>query len=594
MTGNNGEHMPNDFITITNIVGELNQLLKGGKIEKITQPYATDIVLSIYAPSGRHQLLLSASATTPNIRITNKKFISPTVAPAFTMHLRKNLVGSRIEGIRTIGEDRIIALDLCGRNELKDIINHTLILEIMSRYSNIILIKENDIISDALKRFSIDGSNNRVFMPGIKYSLPPNNKIKILNYEKIRNLLYDATIDECYNIFKSKVSGAASSTIEYLLNNASQHNDKVNVDTVINKIKRLLLSYRDNSAVVCYDCNIVNNCNNIVDFSVINYNPDNINAEYVGSINRATDIYFTHKIDSANYINRKNQLTAAIKKIINKTEKKLNNIDEKLIETLETDKYKLYGDLIINNIYLIKNNPPKVSLTDYESGNIIDIPLNIKYSPSYNAKLYYNRYNKLKRTSIQSQEQRQLCLNELNYYKSIELSLASATTLLDFMDIEKELMLIGAIKELPNKNKHSGKLKANKQPAKSIKYTPTLNRYNYKNYIIYVGKNNLQNDYLTFTLANSNDIWLHVKNLHGSHVLIKNDNNEIIADDCIQCAAELAVFYSQAKNSDKIEVDYTEKKNVKRHPTGNSGQVIYVKYKTILANSSEHADIMVK
>ncbi|MDE6968125.1 MAG: NFACT family protein, partial [Clostridia bacterium] len=365
----------------------------------------------------------------------------------------------------------------------------------------------------------------------------------------------------------SGISGISMNTAEEIISysNIMDSNIPLNVDKVYDSIEKFFNIY---GTELYSPCNSIDKENNSIDYFVTPYNSLNLCYEKCGSLSEAIE-KLTDKIDIADRHREKSKhLLSAIKKYRNRNQKKLQKATEKLNECDKMEEYKKLGELITSNLYKLKKGDEYLQCVDYYSPDMreITIPLNPQYSPSKIAQDYFKRYNKLKRTLDIVINQIDETKEDLKYIDTIEQTLNNCNLSADLFQIEQELYTIGALKKMKNKL------------PKSVKEgSPIL--YEFKNFVIAVGKNNYQNDKLTFKTANGGDIWLHTLDYHGSHTIIFTDG-ETPEDDVITFAAEIASFYSNGKNSDKVPVDYTLRKYVKRNPNGKLGMVTYTNQKT--------------
>ena len=574
--------MPNDYITFKALTRELDSFLKGGKIDKVTMPEIDEVNLLVRANNQNYNLAISCNASNPRIHLTHQKKASPIIALAFCMHLRKYLQNGRIESIYTLNEDRIIVIEVTSKNEMRDEVRYRLIAEMMGRYSNIIMVNDKDIITDALKQVPFDVMTKRTLIPTAKYTIPEQPKIKLSEKEKIYDALCAYSGNSISQMLSNVISGIAKSTAQEIVHLANIEDNKQ--DLTKEEIERIIDSI--NTFDNIYDSKLYSPCvalaNNVaIDFYVTKYNQINEYKNY-DTLNEAIENCLAKKDDVYRQQEKTKYLLKAYNAQLSRLKKRLEKSNQRLAEASSKDTYKIYGELIISNIYKIKKGDTKAIVNNYyDSDNKeISITLDEMLSPQQNAQQYFKKYNKLKHTEEVALEQIDELENEIEYLKTIEPFISRAQTPQEIQELERELANIGAIK--------SQRQKGNKKPQEA----PPIH-YNYKGFNIYVGKNNLQNDKLTFKVANGGDIWLHTKAFHGSHTIICLEGKEI-RDEIIQFAAEVCAFYSDCDNTSKVEVDYTQRKNVKRHPNKNPGMVLYEVYKTANIAPNEHKEFLVK
>lgn len=569
--------MPNDLVTLQALANELNNTLAGGKIEKIFQPEKDEISIIIRSKGVKHNLVISCNAQNPRIHISAMKKENPITAPTFCMHLRKYISSGIIESVSLLNQDRIFLISIIARNELKDTINYGLIAEMMGRYSNILLINGEFKISDAMKQVSFDSATKRCILPSVKYTPPDQVKILPSQIDKIKQCLTDFKEDNLAKYLYSNISGISPETANDIIArcNINLLNKPLN-DSETMELCEMINRYFDIYNDVLYSPCVNKNAQGKI--------TDYYTTEYIGLNDCEKSLTLSQAIESLNGVKdigerhreKTKHLSQALKKYKSRNEKKLQKAKDKLIECENMNIYKKYGDIILGNLHSIKKGDTVLTAPDYYEDGMpnIDVPLNIQYTPSKCAQDYFKKYNKLKRTKEVIVTQIIETEEILEYAKSIESSIENSVSSSDLLQIEEELYKIGAIK----------KLKTTKN--KSVKAgSPII--YEYADTIICVGKNNIQNDKLTFKTAHNSDIWLHSLQFHGSHVVVFTEGCKS-SDELLTFAAELAAYYSQGKSADKVPVDYTEIRNVKRNPNGNLGMVTYTKQHTIYVTPKPH------
>lgn len=569
--------MPNDLVTLKALSAELDDTLKGGKIEKIYQPEKDEITLSIRSKGQKYNLVISANAQNPRIHLTSVKKENPVTAPSFCMHLRKYLNSGIIENIAIFGEDRIIDITIISKTEMKDIVNFHLIAEMMGRYSNILLLNSKYVITDAIKQVPFDAATKRCVLPSCEYKLPEQTKLLPSDTNGIVNLLKEFKGGDLAKYLTSGISGISFLTAEEIIYRANINTNKIPLN--VEKIAQTITTFFDifNSDIYS-PCTSIANSGEAMDYFVTNYNSQNMTYKKESSLSAAIECLTQKKDIDERHREKAKHLVNAIKKYKNRNEKKLQKANEKLAECEKMDEYKKYGELITSNLYRLKKGDEYLLCVDYYHPDMkeITIPLNPQYSPSKIAQDYFKKYNKLKRTLDIIINQIDETKEDLKYIDTIAQTLNNCTLSADLYQIEQELFNIGAIKKMKTKM------------PKSIKEgSPIL--YEYEDYVIAVGKNNFQNDKLTFKTANGGDLWLHTLNYHGSHTIIFTDGTTP-PDNVITFAAEVAAFYSNGNQNDKVPVDYTLKKFVKKNPNGKLGMVTYTNQKTAFVKPCAHKE----
>ncbi len=575
--------MPNDLLTLTALASELNCLLSGGKIEKIYQPEKDEIALTIRSKGTKYNLVISCNAQNPRIHLSTIKKENPMTAPQFCMHLRKYITSGVIDSVSLIASDRIFDIAIISKTELKDTVKLHLIAEMMGRYSNILLVNDNMRISDVIKQVSFDLATKRCVLPSATYTLPEQTKALPTDSSAITAALnnYDGT-----NLAKfiiSNIGGLAYISAEEIVRSAGLDNEtttslnKVQIASIVDTFDKLFNIYDKADFAPCVQ---LDEKGNPKDYFVRPYLCTGAEFKLADSVSEAIQSLTLRKDTTERHREKSKHLYGALKKYRSRNDKKLKKAEEKLLECDKMDMYKKYGELITSNLYQLKKGDTELVTTDYyeEDMPTISIPLNVQYSPSKCGQDYFKRYNKLKRTLDVIVGQIAETKAILQYTGSIEANLAVCLSPNDLLQIEEELYAIGAIKKMKNKQR------------KGVKAgSPLL--YEYMDHLIAVGKNNIQNDKLTFKTANGGDMWLHTLGYHGSHTIIFLEG-EAIPNEVLQFACELAGYYSQGRENDKVAVDYTNRKNVKRDSSGNLGMVTYSAQNTAYVKPNNHLEFL--
>ena len=560
-----------DGIVTKKIVYELQSLL-GYKIDKIYEPNKDTIIIGLYGNFKNVALLSCISPINYRIHITNNMIKNPNIAPNFCMLLRKHILGYKIKKIYTKGLERVVFIELENAENPNNIIIKKIVIELMGKHSNIILMDYNSIIIDSLRHTNIENNAQRDIYPTAKYIEPILNKkdfLKINNFNEFYKSLNLEDKENYLNKIINIYNGISFSNLKGLSNiqkKESYSSDKLELHSIYDSLTNLLSS---NNLTIKYLSNDYYLC-------LSDTSPENFKLNY------ALDNFYSKKETAELFKNYRNTLLNIILAYFKKYEKRLENIDTKLEECKNMDKYKLYGELITANLYKMPNyNIPSIQLENYyDNNNLVKIPLDKKYSPQYNANKYYKKYSKLKNAleivSIQKKE----TIEEIKYIESIVYELDNCKTIEDVQEIYDEISEI----EIFKSNKKISKNKKSSKPKKITKnkfvsFNPL--KYNIEGYTIYVGRNNKENDYLTNKFASKNDLWFHTKEIHGSHVILKTIPNETVPENIIYEAAKLAANHSKAKGSSNIPVDYCLVQYVKKIPGNKPGLVIYKNNRTI-------------
>lgn len=566
--------MPSDALTISYITKELNEILSGGKITKINQPEKDEVIIYVYTKNGTKRLVVSANANLPRCHITNRDKQNPITAPSFCMLLRKHLLGGTIDTVINPNNDRIVCLNVISKNEMKDEISLKLFIELISKQSNLILTDDKLKIYGALKKNSLDNeSSNRVIMTGITYTLPENKKTNCKDIDSIKELLPIINKPYTSKELLDHISGYSYQTASYITNNdtISGENELVERIETLNKLD----FYGKYQPCIGYSNE------KLCDYFVTEYTNLPLNFRYFPTINEAIEFYYTEKDNSIRIKEHGKRLNDIIKHNISRTEKKLVAQRNQLKDSEDLEQDRLYGELITSNLYLLSGKETEITVDNYYSDQPekIKIKLDPSLSPAKNAQNYYKKYNKKKRTIEFVSEQIIESESHLNMLKNIQSMLNSVSDISELELINQDLIACGII---PKPKNHKKKTEIKAKPRE----------YLYNGYSIFVGRSSTENEYVTHKLGKGNDIWMHVKKAFGSHVLIKTNNTEI-PDDVYVIAAEIAAFYSEEKNSDKVEVDYTEVKNVKKPQSGKLGLVVYNTNYSIICTPNEHKELKI-
>lgn len=567
-----------DGIVTQAITHELKNDLIGGKIDKIHQPDKNTILLGIYSNSIHYALNICIDAHNCRINLTTNSKENPLVAPNFCMLLRKHLISGKISTIEMYGLERLVKINIETINEFNEIEIKSLIIELMGKHSNIILINDKNIIIDSLRHIWATDTIYRDILPSRTYSFPTSEKLDYTKISDIYSIFQDnlnLSVEEFSKLFANTFNGFSLSFIKSAL-------EKCNI-TTINKENLLKLQKYINNILTfpnnLYFTEVYKN-NKLSDFTLSLGNNITVEKFY---LNKFIDNFYFSRETEETFNNCKNNAlkltTDSQKKLLNR----LNSINTKLKDCEERDKYRLYGELITSNLYKLTNtHTDYIELENYyDTNNLIKIPLDRKYSPNINAKHYFKKYNKLKNALQIVSVQKAETENELNYIDSIifEIELASSTKeIQEILDEISENLIKKKVSQKKKNTKNTKKKKQEKQ------YSPL--HFNIDNFDVYVGKNNKENDWLTFTFANKNDIWLHTKDIQGSHVILKNSGQNVSDDTLVKCA-KLAVEHSKAKLSSNVPVDYCKVQYVKKPNGAKPGMVIFTNNKTISVTSCQ-------
>lgn len=558
-----------DGIVISNLVYELNQVLENARISKIAQPESDELLFTCKGPNGQFRLSISASASLPFVYLTQENKPSPLQAPTFCMVLRKHIANGKILRIYQPSLERIINFEIEHLNELGDLCKKTLIVELMGKHSNIIFCNEDGTIIDSIKRISSATSSIREVLPGREYFIPATQGEKknplLCNREDFVSTLADKAMPINKAIYTTFTG------ISPLIANEIAYRANLDGDAAVASLsEEQLLHLANNFCWFIEDIkehnyipNIVRNGKEPIDYSSVALTMyEHYDTTKCGTISEVLENYYAEK----NVYSRIRQKSVDLRKIVaTALERNVKKYDLQLKQQKDAekkDKYKLYGELLQAYGYGVEEGAKFVEVENYyDNNNLIKIPLDETMSALENSKKYFEKYGKLKRTSEALDSLIEETHNQIEHLESIQNALDIAVSSDDLVQIKEELMEYGFIK----KNRGAKKEKTKSKP------------FHYRSsdgYDIYVGKNNYQNDELSFKVATGNDWWFHAKGMPGSHVIVKA-NNEELPDRVFEEAGRLAGYYSKGRGNDKLEIDYLQKKNLKK-PSGSApGFVVY-------------------
>ena len=562
---------------LRHICNEINQTAVNSRVEKVYQPNKDEIVLGLRGLTGGCKLLLSSRANSPRINFTSYAPENPKVPPMLCMLFRKKLCGAKLIKAYQEAMERIIFLDFDATNELGDHITLTLAVEIMGKYSNVIFLDSDKNIIDALKRVDISMSSQRLVLPGLKYNMPPaQDKINILQssaeavLEKLETITVDTKLNKALLNTIQGISPIVCRELEYLTGKGTD----VTTGSITAEQKKRLLFFLDrminqlNSYSGTPNMIIVNG--KPMDFAFMDITQYGEVAEIkkANSFSELLDDYYAER-DSIERMRAKSQdLHRILSNTTERLSRKINSQAAELAQCADREPLRIKGDLLQANIYRIEKGAKSVTVENYYDENKpITIELNPALSATQNSQRYYKSYRKAKTAEQILKVQIQKATEDLEYIDTVLESLNRATTEAELSEIRAELT-------------EQGYLKAPKGKQKKLASLPPLKFISSTGFTILVGRNNKQNDKLTLKTAAKNDIWLHTKEIHGTHTIIVTEGKEV-DDTTLLEAAQLTAYHSKARNSSQVPVDYTLVKNVSKPSGAKPGMVIYVKNKTL-------------
>lgn len=583
-----------DGLVVHNLASELHTKLVGGKVDKIHQPENDELVLFIRNNKENFKLVLSSSASNPRVYIANEyKKENPIKAPMFCMLFRKYIQGGIITDISQVDFERIIKISVESFDELKEKTTKDIYIEIMGRHSNIILTQNNKII-DSIKRIPPSVSRVRQLLPNMTYEFPPAqdkvNPIKGISIKSFINTLREFN-GPIYKGIYSKFLGISPSVAKEICHRANLTTDDYSDDKTRDELSTLYRAFSDLFTKIKNDeydpCIVIDeSIDKVIDFSCINLSfLDGNKFIKKQSISQIIEDYYKTKDFKDRVHQRTSDLRKSISIKLDRLYHKQKKIEKELRDADNADEFKIKGELLTSYIYMIEKGMENVEVANFYDENYsnIIIPLNKNLTPSENAQKYFKKYNKLKTAKIELTSQISICNEEIEYLENIMLGIENCENLEELTDIKDELIRLGYSKA-PYRYKAKKDLDITTKPNQFISSD---------GFTILVGKNNKQNDYLTLRIADPEDIWMHTKNIPGSHVIIKCAGKEVPNETLYQ-AAMLAAFYSKGRMSSQVPVDYTMKKHVKKPSGSKPGMVIYETNNTIYVTPTEEMIVKLK
>ncbi len=569
--------MPLDGITINLLKQELSQCIVGSRIEKIHQPSKDELVFHLRSREGAYRLLVSASANSPRLHLTANAPENPATPPMLCMLFRKHLTGATITDIRQEGLDRIVFVDLSGTNEIGDSVKFTLCVEIMAKHSNIILVNSDGTIVDAVKRVDFTQSSVRQILPTFKYELPPRqNKLNLTEIEPC-----DA-IKEIKKCTEKRLSGAVLETLEGVSPLISREisafacgNDigisemnEINEQRLENKlseIKNILLSGKAKPTMLMrdgvkpYDFT----------FSDITQYGFAVTTREFDSFSRLLDDFYYEKDRFERTKQRSQSLLKLLNNAASRAARKLQSRQAELEACADRDTLRINAELILANQYRLEKGSLFYDLENfYDNNNVVRIAADPALSPSANAQKYFKEYRKAKTAEGMLGELIEQSEQELAYLETVIDAVNRADGYTELAEIRNELYEQGYLRRAKN------------DKSKKTKPMPPLEYVSDDGYTILVGRNNVQNDLLTFKTAAKDDSWFHTQKIPGSHVVVIG-NGDIVPEQTCRQAAILAAYHSGARESSQVAVDYTEVRSLKKPVGAKPGKVIYHTYNTM-------------
>ncbi|MCI8348284.1 MAG: fibronectin/fibrinogen-binding protein [Firmicutes bacterium] len=549
-----------DGIVTMAVASELQSVITTGKIDKVYQPETDELVFNIHTKSGNVKLFASANSASSRVHLIEDTLPNPPAPLSFCMLLRKHIQGARITDVSQKGSERILEISLETLNELGFTVSKKLIFEIMGKHSNIVLtdIATGKII-DCIKHISIDVNRIRQLLPGVIYQYPPaQDKLPF------KQISHDTVLPADSKSIQRSVAGISPALAEEI----AAHNDKA--EFLLDIMRQ---TEQNESTPTVYS----DDKNSPKEFHIIPLSEyeDVCQKKQFNSISKCLEYFYSNK-QSTNKVRQKSlDLIRAVSSQLDKLHLKEQRLREDLLKAENSDDLRLYGELLTANIHAVKPGADNVEVINYYDGSTVHIPLEPRFSPSKNAQNYFKKYGKAKTAIKEKQLQLEYNDTEISYLDSVLAYLENCDDLSQIDELRKELEDTGYLR----RRKIPGGFKEKKFKAEPYKYTLKDGSY------VLVGKNNKENDILTFKTASSQDLWFHTKDIPGSHVIlkIKQPSEEPDADTIYQ-AASVAAYHSKGRTSENVPVDYVKVKYVKKPAAAKPGMVIFTNNKTVWVN----------
>ncbi|OAB33813.1 Rqc2 family fibronectin-binding protein [Paenibacillus glacialis] len=568
---------------VTRAIVQALQVYKGARINKIYQPNNRDILFTLRSREGNSKLLLSVNPTYPRVQITSKSFLNPQEAPMFCMLMRKHCESGTIEDIQQVGMERVIHISIRQRDELGDVSLKKIIIELMGRHSNIILMDASTgTILDGIHHVTPAISSFRIVMPGVAYTEPPEqNKLNPLEIDQETfTESYKDTDQEPISWIVDSFSGLSPLIAQEIIFRARQEGHVTEQEERIDAtmLWQAFSQVMESAKLHQYEPVIGANAKGKLVFSAIPLKMLDSEVTTYNSISECMEEYYGDKAERDTVKQKVSDLLRFLNNERTKNIKKLDHLNEDLIEAGDADQYRIWGELIFASLYMINKGDSTAQLINFydEEQATVEIPLDPLLSPTDNAQRYFKKYNKYKNSLVVIDEQLHKTREEIRYMEELLQQLAHAS-MNDIEEIREELIQQQYLRDRSKKT--------NKKKVKKKTDRPTLHVFTSSEGIdIYVGKNNLQNEYVTNRLASPNDTWLHTKDIPGSHVVIRSEE---FGEATLEEAAQLAAYFSQAKESSSVPVDTTLIRHVRKPSGSKPGFVIYDHQKTLFVTPDE-------
>ncbi len=563
-----------DAVTLSLLSCELNERLLGARIDKITMPSKEEVLLSLRTRNDSFKLFICLRSGGARIGVSEEIYENPDVPPSFCMLLRKHLSGGRILSVEGVHGERIVNLSVAATNELGD--GRTIIVaaELMGRYANLVLYEKDGKVIDALKRIDFEASEQRQLLPGLLYTLPPKQDREFF-LDIIPDTLADLALqnDDLQRGIMSATGGIGPVVAREIIcrSGATLMGNTVEHNILSDSIASIQQEARENNPPVMVKNEKGEPCE-FCFFAPAQF-PSDYSLTPYNSYSKLLSDYYSRKEQQIRLTQKSGNLTRQVKQLLERSVRKLEARRDELAKSEKSEQSRLYGELLSANIHLFKRGDSSVELLNYYSGEQVKIKINPLLTPAANSQKYYTDYKK-KQTAVRMLtdliKEGEL---EIEYLKTVQYETSVATTELELLEIRKELKEVGYLKNYKQRNKKQ-------KPADFLRFTSC------DGFLILVGRNNLQNEKLSVKTARGKDYWFHVKNSPGSHVVVMSEGKDI-PNSTLNDAAALAVHFSSQKGSNKVPVDHTMVKNLKKTSDLPLGMVIYEIYETAYVTPTE-------
>ena len=554
--------MPKDALTIYRAAEELD-ILVGGRVDKVTMPNADTVILLFHTKNGNHRLLLSCNPSLPRAHITKLNYKSPETATGTLMYFRKRLSGAVLTEIQKDKCERMVGFVFSALNELREPVKYSLIAELTGKCANIVFVEQDGVIGNSLRRISAEADGKRAVFAGLQYRPPnPTGRVGVFDETELIARVIDCSGMSARAAVNKCVAGLAVSTVDEVFFRLGTSE----VPPSENAVKSFCETARNLYATTMSPAVVFDESGKPVDYFIEPYKTIGGNVKLFPTLNEAMDEYYSAMFKAADFSAYVKPLRSAVKNATAKNKKRLSDALIKIAESEHADEERILGDLITANIYRIKRGDRSVTVDNFydENGGQITIELDVTKNAQQNAAAHYKAYNKKKKAAVYAAEAKKAAEDALDTLTRISVEIDICTDKPELDEIRAELISLGILK--PDKKR---------KKEKPIESKPLC--FDIEGAVLLVGKNRAQNDRVTKSAAR-NDTWLHVKSAHGSHAVLKTPSP---TDSQLTKAAEICAYYSQARNSQNVAVDYTLIKYVFTH---GGGKVDYKEYKTVFVN----------